>query len=364
MRTPSVSVVLTIFKEESLLIESIDSVLNQTYQDFEIVLVDNNANDTTRQIAQAYISKYPEKIRLVHEPVQGICSAKNRGILESRGEFIAHHDGDDRMKPERLEKQFKVIQSNPSLSLVTGHFDRLSYEGNRILEKNVVSPTTESQMWRDLEKAFSEIYIGTVSDDQRKTFSLSITPTMFFPRKVGIDAGLYDTRLNPRWCEDYEFQTRLFSYGPFDRIKEPILEYRTPSPKSQSEKMVQVDLIERLWQDQRFFSILYENFNHQSNHANQALKRIHAIWLRSVALHLMGFENGKKHGIRLLRRAFLANPKNKEILKLFLKTWTPSFLWDQLFWVKETKGNLPGLKDNFSDRFLPWPPIFPKEINK
>ena len=364
-KNPEISVVVTMFREGELLTESLDSVLGQSFQNFEIVLVDNNASPETRSVAEFYSKKEPDRIRIVHEPVQGMCSARNKGILESRGTYIALLDGDDLMRPDRLHRQREILISRPDLSLVTCTYDRISHDGTRILERRTESPIQESAMWRQLEQEFSKLYRSLFSSSHIRTFGLTIPSTFFFRKKTAIGAGLFDTRLNPRWCEDYEFQTRLFLQGPFYRITDSLIDYRAPSPDAQKLKEQQISEFERYWQDQRFFTILWENFSETTPKNREVLKRIRALWMRSVGGHFLGYKEGKQMGIALLRRSFRANPTDPENWKFFLKTLLPSPYLEKAFWVKKIK-NAAWIREEpgFGRLFLAWPPKLPSNESR
>ena len=366
--SPEVSVVITFFREKELLKESIDSVLKQTFQDFEIVLVDNNASPETRSVAETYVKKEPDRIRIVHEPVQGMCSAKNAGILQSRGIYIALLDGDDLMKPNRLQHQRDILASRPDLSLVTCAYDRISHDGLKVLEERVYSPTLQSVMWQSLEQEFAKLYGHSFPASHVKTFSLTIPSTFFLRKETAINAGLFDIRLNPRWCEDYELQTRLFLQGPFYRIPDPLIGYRAASLDAQRLKEQQISGFERYWQDQRFFTILWENFSGFGPETQAALKKIRSLWLKSVGLHFIGYQEGVRIVRTLFKRSLLSHPGDKEIWKLFLKSLAPTQLRSRLFWMKTVeKAEWIRNEPEFGKQFLSWPPQFPPKgppINK
>lgn len=360
MSDPAISVVITMYREEGLLAEAIASVLGQTFRDFEIVLVDNNATPGTRAVALGFRDRHPDLVRIVHEPVQGVASGKFRGLSESRGTYVALLDGDDLMKPERLERQIALLERRPDLSLVTSTYDRLSHDSARVLEKNVWSPTRASAMWRSLEEEMAGLYRNRFAPKVLASFNLTIPSTFFFRRETAIRAGNFDLRLNPRWCEDYEFQIRLFGYGAFYKIGEPLIFYRADSPDSLSMKASQLPSGDRYLHDQRFFAILWERFGGQDAGTDAVLKRIRALMLRAVGLHFMAYRDGEKLAATLLRRAAIADPSDLPGLVLALKTWLPRALHGRLFWFDTPKeAALPELGPGFSRAFLGWPPRFP-----
>lgn len=351
-QTPEISVVITFFREGALLGETIDSALEQSFKNFEIVLVDNNADHPTRDVAERYVKENPQRIRIVHEPIQGMCAAKNRGIVDSRGEFIAFIDGDDLMAIDRLQKQRDVLQSNPEIALVTCRYDRISHDRSEIIDRDVPSPTRQSAMWRDLEEAFKGLYKFRFTPDRVKDFRLTIPSTFFLRKQTLLDVGLFDMRLNPRWCEDYELQTRLFLKGSFYQIPESLIQYRLPDQMAKKVKEGQMSGYERFWQDERFFRILWENFSSQGAEAQRALREIRSIWLRCVGLHFLEYKGGIPTGRTLLRRAIKDAPDKIEACKLYLKSLAPELLLPRFFWFKGFKDSEwiqgdPGFKFNF-----------------
>ena len=117
MSRPTVSVVINVFNAEPYLAEAIDSVLAQTYQDFELIVVDDGSTDRTGDVARGY----GDKLRYERQENGGIGSARNRGIGLAQGEFFAFLDADDRYVPDKLERQLAAFGEDPSLEMVFGH---------------------------------------------------------------------------------------------------------------------------------------------------------------------------------------------------------------------------------------------------
>jgi glycosyltransferase involved in cell wall biosynthesis len=107
--TVEISVIMTVYNGEKFLREAIDSVLNQTFQDFELIIIDDGSTDSTLKIINSYSDS---RIRLI-ENIQnrGQSYSRNLGIKESKGEYVAIMDADDIMYPSRLEKQLDFLQS-------------------------------------------------------------------------------------------------------------------------------------------------------------------------------------------------------------------------------------------------------------
>ena len=114
-----ISVIIPTYNCGLYLGEAIESVLSQTFQDHEIIVIDDGSTDDTKNIVRKYVLKYPEKIRYFYQKNMGPSAARNVGIREAEGEFIAFLDADDIFLPEKLDLQMAEILKSPSIGLVT-----------------------------------------------------------------------------------------------------------------------------------------------------------------------------------------------------------------------------------------------------
>ena len=118
--SPLVSVVTAFYNEEKFLEETILSVINQDYDNWELLLVDDGSPDGSTRIAKKYTADYPGKIRYLHHENRanrGVCNSRNLGITHARGEFIAYLDADDVWLPEKLRRQVEIFQLNPDTTV-------------------------------------------------------------------------------------------------------------------------------------------------------------------------------------------------------------------------------------------------------
>lgn len=104
---PAVSVIIPTYNRAKLLPQALDSVLSQTYQDFETIVVDDGSSDNTAEVVSQY-----KQIRYIRQENRGTAAARNKGILEARGELIAFLDSDDVWLPEMLEKTVSFIKKH------------------------------------------------------------------------------------------------------------------------------------------------------------------------------------------------------------------------------------------------------------
>jgi glycosyltransferase involved in cell wall biosynthesis/SAM-dependent methyltransferase len=118
-----VSVVIIFLNAEEFLAEAIDSVLAQTYPEWELLLVDDGSTDKSSQIARSYIGQDPSRIRYLEHPGhvnRGAAASRNFGISHAQGELIAVLDADDVWLPNKLERQVSILEEHESVSLVCG----------------------------------------------------------------------------------------------------------------------------------------------------------------------------------------------------------------------------------------------------
>ena len=110
----SISVVIPLYNKENAIVKTIESVFNQTYTDFEIIIVDDSSKDKSLQVVQ---SINDSRLHVIHKENGGVSSARNRGIREAKGDYIALLDGDDLWKPTFLEEQVKLIHDFPKAAM-------------------------------------------------------------------------------------------------------------------------------------------------------------------------------------------------------------------------------------------------------
>ena len=111
-QSPKVSVIITTYNYGAFIADAIKSVLEQSFQDFEIIVVDDGSTDQTRQVLEPFVKQHQNRIRYFFQDNQGAASGRNKGIKEAKGEYIAFLDADDTFLPLKLEKQMKIIQAS------------------------------------------------------------------------------------------------------------------------------------------------------------------------------------------------------------------------------------------------------------
>ena len=121
-----ISVVIPLYNKEKQIRATLEFVLTQSYQDFEVIIVDDGSTD--RSIEEASAVNDP-RIRLIHQENAGVSAARNRGIEEARGEYIAFLDADDRWKPEYLQTQYELTLQYPECSVFACNYEFVDAQG-------------------------------------------------------------------------------------------------------------------------------------------------------------------------------------------------------------------------------------------
>jgi len=199
---PKISVLMPVYNSEKYLKEAIESILNQTFSDFEFLIINDGSTDQSVNIIESYGDS---RIRLIHnEQNQGLISTLNKGIDLSQGKYIERMDSDDISLPARLEKQFKLMEENEDIGICGTLFQSF---GNH----NYIPNHPEDSELIKAHLVFG-CYIGH--------------PTVMIRKSIFKKYNLrYDN--NFKHAEDYELWTRVIKYSKFTNIQEILLHYRS-----------------------------------------------------------------------------------------------------------------------------------------
>jgi glycosyltransferase involved in cell wall biosynthesis len=190
---PEVSVVIPAFNAGGFINRTINSVLAQTYNDYEVIVVDDGSTDNTAEA----VKSYGTKVRYIYQPNAGDGPARNTGINAAKGKWIAFLDHDDEWLPEKLEKQIKILKENPDLKWCSCSYYKQSYQ-----KKIVFGDQTKLKSWLN-KKDYFENYFKALNSNQC-TF---ITSTVVVEKKVFEIAGFYESCWSR--CADLDMQWRI-----------------------------------------------------------------------------------------------------------------------------------------------------------
>jgi glycosyltransferase involved in cell wall biosynthesis len=213
--TPTISVLLPCFNAEETIENALDSIVKQSFEDFEIIAIDDGSSDSTPEILRKW-SEQDRRIRLITQSHRGIIPALNSGVRESGGAFIARMDADDLSHPQRFAKQMEFLEHNPEIAvvscLVEGYPPDRIQEGYKLYYLWLNSLVSSEQIAR-------EIYIE----------SPLAHPSVMIRRRSLEKAGGYQEH---GWPEDYDLWLRLHLAGEhFAKVPEILLSWREHSDR-------------------------------------------------------------------------------------------------------------------------------------
>ena len=208
---PKVSVVIATYNYGRYLGEAIQSVLDQTFGDFELIVVDDGSTDSTRDVVASFTDP---RIRYIYQSNRGSSFAYNRGIIASRGEYITFLDADDVWFPQNLELKVKALDSRPDIGLVCSDTYLFDDETGNILGR-YWHDHAQFKGWFDPEKAAQKPLRHMLS---RGTFIIE-TITMV-RREVFDDVGGYDVSLKSH--EDWDLWCRVTQHFAIETIDLPL----------------------------------------------------------------------------------------------------------------------------------------------
>src|SRR2546422_3447261 len=223
---PSVSVVIPVYNGERYLADAIQSVLDQTYQNFEVIVVDDGSTDGSAEVAQ----RFGEAIRYVHQANGGACKARNTGIAVARGVYLAFLDHDDLWLPDKLAAQVAYLDSHPEVGAVYCQCQVMGVMGNAELR---------SDFMRDVPKHFY-YYSEPVKNDVVGVMRgpvLQVSTTMF-RREVLQSIGGFDEAFIGAGYEDCDLTLRMIEVAQIVHLPEILAVYRVHSTHSSTNKRV------------------------------------------------------------------------------------------------------------------------------
>ncbi|WP_319423431.1 glycosyltransferase family 2 protein [Pleurocapsa sp. FMAR1] len=211
---PKVTVIIPAYNAMAFLPEALNSVFNQTYQDFEVIVVNDGSTDETEQ----WVSQIEDpRVNLVSQENKGLAGARNTGIGHAQGEYIAFLDDDDLWESTKLEKQVNVLDENPEVGLVYTWVSLIDSDGKP--RGRIWCNSEEGNVWKKLLE-HNIVESGSVAMVRHSCYQ---------------SVGLYDCTLPSSYAEDWDMWLRIAAQYHFQVILEPLVYYRdTPSSLSKN----------------------------------------------------------------------------------------------------------------------------------
>ena len=204
---PKISVVIPSYNRAGCIEKAIDSVLEQTVDDIEIILVDDGSTDNTRELIQ---NKYGDQVRYVYQENQGMAGARNTGIKNAQGDYIAFLDSDDYWYSAKLERQMSLAEEHPEYGLLASRCDKIQCsERTKKLRRPLSYQGRRGKSGWVLNDLFQANFIRT--------------STVIIRRDCFNRIGLFDEKLIRG--EDIDFWLRMAAVYPIGFINESLTVY-------------------------------------------------------------------------------------------------------------------------------------------
>jgi glycosyltransferase involved in cell wall biosynthesis len=205
---PQVTVLMSVYNGARFLQEAVDSVLHQTFDDFEFLIIDDGSTDASLKILQGFDDR---RMRVISNGKNiGLTRSLNRGINAARGTYIARMDADDISLPERLAKQVCYLDEHPEVGLVASAYEAIDENGDALWVANPC--LCPEGIYYQL--AFCNFTVG---------------PDVMFRKAVALRVGGYDEAF--RRAQDYELWTQIARVARMDQLPEALIKYRLHANK-------------------------------------------------------------------------------------------------------------------------------------
>jgi|GEM_PF-1458696 len=206
MPKPLVSIVIPSYNRSKYLSATLNSILKQSFMDFEVIFVDDGSTDNTQEILNYYCQK-DYRIKYFYQPNSERAVARSYGMGLALGEYVALVDSDDIWYPHKLEKQVAVLENNPDVILSYASVNRIDLDGRRVRSATRQKQGCSGYVFFDL---------------LMRNFVPSVTP--LFRKEIIKKAGDQVSEYIP--YEDWDYWLRLSRLGKFHHIQEPLGAYR------------------------------------------------------------------------------------------------------------------------------------------
>jgi glycosyltransferase involved in cell wall biosynthesis len=202
---------MSVYNGQAFLAEAVESVLDQTFRDFEFIVIDDGSADRTSEILSAY-ARREARLRVLHQQNKGRTESLNIGIGLAKGKYIARMDADDISLPDRFKAQVEFMEQHPKVGLLGGAVELINQNG-------IVIRTA----WPPLEDAGIKSVLVQ--------YNPMYHPAVMMRKQVALDAGGYRTAFSE--SEDYDLWLRMGERSQLANLEQVVLRYRVhPSQAS------------------------------------------------------------------------------------------------------------------------------------
>ena len=305
--TPLVSVIVTTYNQAPYIEETLRSVLAQTYEHREVIVVDDGSTDDT----PARLARFDASIRCIRQRNQGVAGSRNTGVQHARGQLVAFLDGDDLWEPEKLAIQVHAFEAHPASGLIA--VDAAEFCGSGILRSSTLP-------WQKSFLRANQGGLATVRCHRELLYGnfIGTTSQVMVPARVIRAVGLSDTRFNV--SSDYDLYIRIAARHEFTFVNEVLVRRRyletSASGPAQRRPLV--------W-GQDVIEILKKHLRDNSHEGRELIKSIlpQRILATAEAAYYYGSDQDRAWATRYLLRLAARNPGALGPCLFLAGLWTP-----------------------------------------
>jgi len=210
-KTPLVSVVMPAYNAEKYISEAIESILNQTFKDFEFIIIDDGSTDRTWEIIQEYAKKDERIVPLKNEKNLKTTVTLNKGVDLSKGKYLVRMDADDWSYPDRIQEQFEFMEKNPEIAVSGGSIEVC--DENLMIKNKRKYPLSDNEIRKKIFR-----------------YNPFAHPSIILRKNKVLEVGKYDEKLP--LTQDYDLYFRLGNVGKLANLSNVLLKLRTHTDSS------------------------------------------------------------------------------------------------------------------------------------
>ncbi len=219
---PLISVVMPAYNAQEYMKSAIESILNQTFKNFELIIINDYSTDNTSNILKSFVKKDP-RVKIINNKTRlNIAASLNKGISMAQSNIIARMDADDISLPNRLELQYKLIISSKNIAVVGANIIIMDIDENEIAIRSY--PNSSEKLKDCLFK-----------------YSPFAHPVVCFRKNMFEEVGGYNPKYSP--TEDLDLWFRLGRKYKFESIKKPLLKYRLYKSSSSNKSLKNLEIL-------------------------------------------------------------------------------------------------------------------------
>lgn len=297
---PKISTLMSVYNGDRYLEAAVDSILAQTFKDFEFIIINDGSSDRSLSILESY-AKQDDRLRLINQQNSGLTKSLNKALALSCGELIARMDADDIAMPERFERQVEYLETHPKCVIVGCEVLQIDMDGDPICEMGV------AQSHKQIETELLKGCGGAIRH-----------PAVMMRREPLMAIGGYREKF--KMTEDLDLFLRLAERGELANLPEVLLHYRL--------HLNSVNFTKAQQQTQEVIAVLEEAYKNRNLNVPVKLpswrfketKPIdsHRTWTQ-MALEAGNMATAKKHAFIALSQ----KPISRQSWKLLFRTLKP-----------------------------------------